>query len=56
MVPSKEDYRSKAEKCLQLASEITDVSVASLLRMVAADYCDLGRSLSSRAAEAASAL
>ncbi len=48
MVTLKEDYRAKAEQCLQTASEVTDVSVASLLRMVAADYFDLAERTASQ--------
>jgi len=41
-MPSKKDYRAKAEECLRVASETTTDNVAaSLLRMLAEDYLAL---------------
>jgi hypothetical protein len=37
----KADYRAKAEECLRVASETSDVGAASVLRRLAADYLDL---------------
>ena len=40
-MPSEENYRAKAEQCLQAASGATDPEAASLLRTLAAIYLAL---------------
>jgi hypothetical protein len=41
-MPSSEDFRKKAQQCLDMAArETTDSVAATLLRMLAEDYLDL---------------
>ena len=41
-MPSSEDFRAKAQRCLDMAAETTTDSVAAtLLRMLAEDYFEL---------------
>ena len=38
---SSEDFRKKAQQCLDIATETTDIVAATLLRMLAEDYLEL---------------
>jgi hypothetical protein len=40
---SSEDFRKKAQQCLDIATETTDIVAATLLRMLAEDYLELAK-------------
>jgi hypothetical protein len=42
-MPSSEDFRKKAQHCLDMAAETTDSVAATLLRMLAEDYVELAK-------------
>jgi hypothetical protein len=42
-MPSSEDFRKKAQHCLDMAAETTDSVAATLLRMLAEDYEELAK-------------
>ena len=43
VMPSSEDFRAKAQHCLNIAAETTDSETATLLRMLAEDYEELAK-------------
>ena len=43
VMPSSEDFRKKAQQCLDMAGETTDSETATLLRMLAEDYVELAK-------------
>jgi hypothetical protein len=40
-MPASEDFKAKAQRCLETAAETTDTVTATLLRMLADDYLAL---------------
>jgi hypothetical protein len=43
-MPSPDEYRLRAQRCLEMAQTATDPETARLLRILAADYFELAES------------